>query len=121
MAGSGTGRCSLGQLPMRTKRLARRTCRAEAVRLARRIKTLTTDLATNRAGIADLIADTAPELLAPPGVGAVVAAAVMIAWSHPGRVRSEAAMVSRAGTCPIPDSSGNGGSENTSTGEVTDG
>ncbi len=41
------------------------------------------------------------------GVGAVVAAAVMIAWSHPGRVRSEAAMASLAGTCPIPASSGN--------------
>lgn len=31
----------------------------------------------------------------------------MIAWSHPGRVRSEAAMASLAGTCPIPASSGN--------------
>lgn len=91
----------------REENLARRTCRAEAVRLARRVKTLTRDLATNRAGITGLIDDAAPELVALTGVGAVVAAAVMIAWSHPGRVRSEAAMASLAGTCPIPASSGN--------------
>jgi len=91
----------------REENLGRRTCRAEAVRLARRVKTLTVDLATNRAGITDLVADAAPELLALPGVGAVVAAAVLVAWSHPGRVRSEAAMASLAGTCPIPASSGN--------------
>lgn len=91
----------------RQENLGRRTCRAEAVRLASRIKTLDGDLATNRAGITDLVTDAAPELLALPGVGAVVAAAVMIAWSHPDRVRSEAAMASLAGTCPIPASSGN--------------
>lgn len=54
-----------------------------------------------------LIDDAAPELLQLPGIGPVVAAAVLIAWSHPGRVRSEAAMASLAGTCPIPASSGN--------------
>lgn len=91
----------------REENLARRTCRAEAVRLARRVKTLDGDLATNRAGITNLVASAAPELLELSGVGAVVAAAVMIAWSHPGRVRSEAAMASLAGTCPIPASSGN--------------
>lgn len=41
-----------------------------------------------------------------PGVGPVVAATVLVAWSHPGRVRSEAALTSLAGTCPIPASSG---------------
>lgn len=91
----------------RQENLARRTYRAEAIRLARRIKTLDGDLDTNRASITALVTDSAPELLALPGVGAVVAAAVMIAWSHPGRVRSEAAMASLAGTCPVPASSGN--------------
>lgn len=90
----------------REENLARRTCRAEAVRLARRAKTLSADLATNRDGITALVTDTAPELLEVTGVGAVVAASVLIAWSHPGRVRSEAAMASLAGTCPIPASSG---------------
>jgi len=42
-----------------------------------------------------------------PGVGAVTAAVVLCVWSHPGRVRSEAALAQIAGTCPIPASSGN--------------
>ena len=57
--------------------------------------------------ITQLVAAEAPRLLELTGVGAVVAASVLIAWSHPGRVRSEAAMASLAGTCPIPASSGN--------------
>lgn len=36
-----------------------------------------------------------------------MAASVLLAWSLPGRVRSDAAMASLAGTCPIPASSGN--------------
>ena len=35
-----------------------------------------------------------PALLAAPGGGAVVAAQLLISWSHPGRVRSEAAFAS---------------------------
>jgi len=83
------------------------TCRREAVRLARRVRTLDEDLARSRADITELIAQDTPQLLELSGVGAVVAASVLIAWSHPGRVRSEAAMASPAGTCPIPASSGN--------------
>lgn len=83
------------------------TCRREAVRLAQRIRTLDSDLAVNRADITELIRQDTPQLLELTGVGAVVAATVLIAWSHPGRVRSEAAMASLAGTCPIPASSGN--------------
>lgn len=37
----------------------------------------------------------------------MTAAVVIVAWSHPGRVRSEAAFAALAGTCPIPASSGN--------------
>ena len=81
------------------------TCRREAVRLARRVRTLDEDLARSRADITELI----------PGHPAAARAvrrwccrcgSVLIAWSHPGRVRSEAAMASLAGTCPIPASSG---------------
>ena len=32
---------------------------------------------------------------------------IIAAWSHPGRVRSEAAFPKLAGVCPIPASSGN--------------
>jgi transposase len=82
-------------------------CRHEAVRLAQRAQTLDRDLVANRSDITKLVAAEAPRLLELTGVGAVVAASVLIAWSHPGRVRSEAAMASLAGTCPIPASSGN--------------
>lgn len=83
------------------------TCRREAVRLAKRIVALDADLADNRKALDAAIAEVAPELCELPGVGPVVAACVLTAWSHPGRVRSEAAFAALAGTCPIPASSGN--------------
>jgi transposase len=91
----------------RAEDLSSVTCRREAVRLARRVQTLDDDLAANRAAITELVQDAAPQLLELTGVGAVVAASILIAWSHPGRVRSDAALASLAGTCPIPASSGN--------------
>jgi transposase len=84
-----------------------RTCRQEAIRLAKRIVTLDGELVDNRKALDVAVADTAPELCELPGVGSVVAASVLTAWSHPGRVRSEAAFAALAGTCPIPASSGN--------------
>src|SRR5690606_29258328 len=83
------------------------TCRQEAVRLARRIVALDRELVDNRKSLDSLVEDVAPELCELPGVGSVVAACVVTAWSHPGRVRSEAAFAALAGTCPIPASSGN--------------
>jgi transposase len=47
-----------------------------------------------------------PALLAEPGVGPVVAAQLLISWSHHGRVRGEAAFASQAGVAPIETSSG---------------
>ena len=84
-----------------------RICRHEAVRLDQRIRTLDGEIASNRATVTKLIAQDTPQLLELSGVGAIVAASVLVAWSHPGRVRCEAAMASLAGTCPIPASSGN--------------
>ena len=83
-----------------------RTCRQEAIRLAKRIVALAGELIENRKALDAAVADTAPELCELPGV-VVVAASVLTAWSHPGRVRSEAAFAALAGTCPIPASSGN--------------
>lgn len=83
------------------------TARCEAVRLARRVIALAEELDLNRATLTSVVAQEAPQLPARLGIGAVVAATVLIAWSHPGRLRSEAAMASLAGTCPIPASSGN--------------
>jgi transposase len=47
-----------------------------------------------------------PALLAEPGVGPVVAAQLLISWSHRGRVRNEAAFASLAGVAPLEASSG---------------
>jgi transposase len=48
----------------------------------------------------------APALLDEPGIGPVVAAQLIVAWSHHGRLRSEACFARLAGVAPIPASSG---------------
>lgn len=65
--------------------------RAEVVRLATQIRLLADQLTHNQDSLTALVEAFAPELLTQPGVGPVVAADVLTAWSHPGRVRSEAA------------------------------
>lgn len=50
--------------------------------------------------------DWRPDLLDQRGIGPIVAANVLCAWSHQGRCRSEAAFASLSGTAPIPASSG---------------
>lgn len=82
------------------------TARAEAVRLAKRVQVTEDELADNRSSITALVTVEAPELLELRGVGAITAAAVLTVWSHPGRIRSEAAFAQIAGTAPIPASSG---------------
>jgi hypothetical protein len=47
-----------------------------------------------------------PALLAEPGVGPIVAAQLLVSWSHRGRVRSEAAFAALSGTAPLEASSG---------------
>ena len=44
-----------------------------------------------------LVTTMAPALLAQPGVGPITAAQLLISWSHPGRLRSEAAFAMLAG------------------------
>jgi transposase len=84
------------------------TAREEAVRLARRIRDLQDALTANHARLSELItASPAAPLLEELGVGAYTAAVVITAWSHPGRVRNEAAFAALAGVNPIPASSGN--------------
>jgi len=75
--------------------------------LARRILALDTEARELKKRIEDLVGLLAPQLLAQPGVGPLVAAQVFVVWSHPGRLRSEAAFASLAGVAPIPASSGN--------------
>jgi transposase len=47
-----------------------------------------------------------PDLLEETGIGPIVAATVLCAWSHPGRIHSEAGFAMLAGTAPIPANSG---------------
>jgi transposase len=57
--------------------------------------------------IAEIAEDMAPGLVAAePGVGALSAAQILLSWSHPGRIRSEAAFAMLSGTAPVPVSSG---------------
>lgn len=81
--------------------------RAEAIRLARRILDLDLEAATNERSLHDIVTDTAPSLLEMPGIGPVNAAIVLTAWSHPGRVHSDAAFAKLAGACPLQVASGN--------------
>lgn len=53
-----------------------------------------------------LVMHTCPALLNQPGIGTLSAAQFLISWSHPGRIRSEAAFAALAGVAPIPASSG---------------
>ncbi|MGX5770294.1 IS110 family transposase [Microbacterium trichothecenolyticum] len=92
----------------RNEPLAIAIARSEAVRLARRIVELQLALTENHATMTELItASPAAPLLQETGVGAYTAAVVITAWSHPGRVRNEAAFASLGGVNPIPASSGN--------------
>ncbi|MGH3084972.1 MAG: transposase, partial [Gaiellaceae bacterium] len=74
--------------------------------LARRIELLTVEERTLRHEIAVLVERQAAPLLAEPGVGPITAAQLLVAWSHRGRLRSEAAFARLAGAPPIPASSG---------------
>ena len=74
--------------------------------LARRIRTLTTEIAELKAPIAELVEGVAPQLLDQPGIGPITAAQICIAWSHPRRCRNEAAFARLAGVAPLEASSG---------------
>ena len=80
----------------------------EAVRLAKRVRTADRELGDLTRQMTALLNESpAAGLLDQPGIGPVTAAIAYAAWSHPGRIRSEAAFASLAGVNPIPASSGN--------------
>jgi len=92
----------------RTEAVEVEIARAEAVRLARRVVDLDNELAENTKTTTMLLKQSqARVLLDKPGIGPVTAAVAMAAWSHEGRLHSEAAFASLAGVSPIPASSGN--------------
>jgi transposase len=83
------------------------TTTAMALRsLARRARAMAAEAADHERHILGIVRSWHPDLLELTGVGPIVAAVVLCAWSHPGRVRSDAAFAKLAGVCPIPASSG---------------
>ena len=74
--------------------------------LARRIQAATVEADQLESEILAHVRALAPALLDEPGVGPIVAAQLLVAWSHRGRLRSEAAFARLAGVAPVPASSG---------------
>lgn len=74
--------------------------------LARRIEAATLEAAALERELLAHVRALAPALLEEPGVGPIVAAQLIIAWSHRGRLRSEACFARLAGVAPVPASSG---------------
>jgi hypothetical protein len=83
------------------------TTTAQALRsLARRCHVLEAEARDHEAAIRKIVSSWRPDLLDTFGVGPIVAAVVLCAWSHPRRCRNDAAFANLAGTAPIPASSG---------------
>jgi len=79
-------------------------------RLGQRITALAATAADLETQITGIVDDMAPGLVAAePGLGALSAAQILLSWSHPGRIRSEAAFAMLSGTAPLPASSGRTG------------
>jgi transposase len=84
-----------------------RAAHALALRsLALRVRALRAEARALERELAQRVHELAPQLLAQRGVGPISAAALLVAWSAPGRLRSEAAFARLAGSAPIPASSG---------------
>jgi transposase len=63
-------------------------------------------LKANRRQLHELVDTIAPGLTDRRGLGPISAAQAIVSYSHPGRVRNEAAFAALAGTSPLPASSG---------------
>jgi transposase len=74
--------------------------------LARRIQAATREADELEHELLAHIRALTPTLLDEPGVGPIVAAQLIVAWSHHGRLRSEACFARLAGVAPVPASSG---------------
>jgi transposase len=74
--------------------------------LARRARALDEEAAGHERTILRIVQSWRGDLLDQLGIGPIVAATVLCAWSHPGRIHSEAAFAMLAGAAPIPANSG---------------
>jgi transposase len=107
-------RLPLGELLRRCSRFRRSSSRTPdelAIILVQRSLARRIEAATEEAGelereILGHVRALVPELLNEPGVGPIVAAQLIVTWSHRDRVRNEAAFARLAGVAPLPASSG---------------
>ena len=107
-------RLPVGELVRRCSRFRRSSSRTPeqlatiiALRsLAQRIETATREAAELEREILGHVRATVPDLLDEPGVGPIVAAQLIVTWSHHDRISSEAAFARLAGVAPLPASSG---------------
>ena len=102
-----------GRLLERCSRLRRSNTTADELAtrlvlrsLARRINAATQEAGELEQEILSHVQALAPALLDEAGVGPIVAAQLIVAWSHHGRLRSEACFARLAGVAPVPASSG---------------
>jgi transposase len=104
----------VGQLLRRCSRFRRSSARTPGElaivlvlrSLARRIEAATLEADTLEQEIRGHVRQLVPQLLDEPGVGPIVAAQLIVTWSHRDRVRNEAAFARLAGVAPLPASSG---------------
>jgi transposase len=107
-------RLPLGKLLNRCSRFRRSNSRTSAQlatilvlrTLARRIQAATAEAETLEREILSHVRALVPGLLDEPGIGPIVAAQLIVTWSHPGRIGSEACFARLAGVAPVPASSG---------------
>ena len=100
------GACAALACPAGADRLTQITYQTLAG-LGQRITTLAATAAALEAQISEIVEDMTPGLVAAePGAGALSIAQVLLSWSHPGRIRTEAAFAMLSGTAPVPASSG---------------
>ena len=84
-----------------------KVARAEAIDLAKAVKASKARLKEIEAELVDLDEKLAPGLQDQFGMGPVTVGIILAAYSHQGRVRSEAAFAALAGASPLQASSGN--------------
>jgi transposase len=107
-------RLPLGALLNRCSRFRRSSSRTPAQlatilvlrTLARRIQAATAEAETLEREILSHVRALVPELLDEPGIGPIVAAQLIVTWSHRDRIDSEACFARLAGVAPLPASSG---------------
>ena len=93
--------CAALQCPPGADRVTATTCQVLAS-LGQRVTALTAEAAHAEAQIAAIVEGMAPGLVAAEhGVGALTAARILLGWSHPGRIRSEAAFAMLLGSAPV--------------------